>query len=346
MPAWRWTLNSRDATIFDRSSRVSGMTEPSLSTPRIESALPPPADPLADPLRLLKLTGVLYCRAELTAPWGLDLPGIADCMAIHIVNSGKAYLDIAGQPTLEVAQWGLVVVPHGTPHQLRSAPGTPATLLTDVPVHLVTDRYERMHFGGGGAPTSVSYCGVRFDRLGARRLLQVLPLVIRIDALQGAGGWLGDTVRFIAREADAMRPGSEAIITRLADIVVVQAIRTWLEAEDADHGWLSALRDRQIGRALVAIHRHPSRDWTVSMLAREVGMSRSALAARFRELVGEPVKQYITEWRMQLARQELLEARRSLLEIAENHGYQSEAAFSRAFKRVFGMSPGQAREAS
>ncbi len=319
------------------------MTEPPFSTPRIESALPPSADPLADPLRLLNLTGVLYCRAELTAPWGLDLPGIEGCMAVHIVNSGKAYLDIAGQPTLEVAQGGLVVVPHGTPHQLRSAPETPATLLTDIPVRLVTDRYERMDFGGGGAPTSVSYCGVRFDKLGARRLLQVLPLVIHICALDTSDGWLGDTARFIAREADAMRPGSEAIITRLADIVVVQAIRAWLESEDTDHGWLAALRDRQIGRALVEIHRHPSRDWTVSMLAREVGMSRSALSARFRELVGEPVKQYITEWRMQLAREELMSSRGTLLDIAENHGYQSEAAFSRAFKRVFGMPPGQAR---
>lgn len=319
------------------------MADPPFSKPRTASELPPSGDPLADPLRLLKLTGVLYCHAELTAPWGLDLPGIADCMAIHIVNSGKAYLDIAGQPTLEVEQGGLVMVPHGTPHQLRSAPQARPTLLTDIPVQLVTDRYERMNFGGGGAPTSVSYCGVRYDRLGARRLLQVLPLVIHMDASDASGGWLGDTARFIAREADAMRPGGEAIITRLADIVVVQAIRAWLESNDTDHGWLAALRDRQIGRALVAIHQHPSRDWTVSMLAREVGMSRSALSARFRELVGEPVKQYITEWRMQLAREELMGSRRTLLEIAETHGYQSEAAFSRAFKRVFGISPGQAR---
>lgn len=320
------------------------MIEPRIATPSVESELPPSEDPLADPLRLLKLTGVLHCRAELTAPWGIDLPRIQDCMAIHIVNSGTLFLDIAGQPTREVKAGSLVMIPHGSAHQLRSGPDAPATPLADIPVQLITDRYERMNFGGGGALTSVSYCGVRVDPLGARRLLQVLPLVIHVDTHTQKDEWLRDTARFIAREADATRPGSEAIITRLADIVVVQAIRAWLSSADGQHGWLAALRDRQIGRALGAIHRDPGRDWTVATLAREVGMSRSALSARFSELVGEPVKHYITEWRMQLARDELLTSRQSLAVLAEKYGYQSEAAFSRAFKRVFGASPGGVRK--
>ena len=320
------------------------MTKPRMATPSVESELPPSDDPLADPLRLLKLTGVLHCRAELTAPWGLDLPRIPDCMAIHIVNSGTLFLDIAGQPTREVKAGSLVMIPHGTAHQLRCAPDSPVTPLTDIPVQLITDRYERMNFGGGGELTSVSYCGVRFDRLGAQRLLQVLPLVIHVDTLTQEDEWLRDTARFIAREADATRPGSEAIITRLADIVVVQAIRAWLSSADGQHGWLAALRDRQIGRALSAIHRDPARDWTVAMLASEIGMSRSALSARFSELVGESVKHYITNWRMQLARDELLTSTQTLAVLAEKYGYQSEAAFSRAFKRVFGASPGSVRK--
>ena len=107
-----------------------------------------------------------------------------------------------------------------------------------------------MHFGGGGAETHISYCGVRYDPLGAMRILQVLPLVIHVDTLESKDEWLQETARFITREADAMRPGSEAIITRLADIVVVQAIRFWLSSADGQHGWLAALKDRQIGRAL------------------------------------------------------------------------------------------------
>ena len=316
-----------------------------VTTPSVESELPPSEDPLAEPLRLLRLTGVLHCAAELTAPWGIDLPRISNCMAIHIVNRGCLFLDIAGQPTCEVQAGSLVMIPHGTAHQLRSAPNAEVTPLTEIPIELVTNRYERMNFGGGGKLTSVSYCGVRFDPLGARRLLQVLPLVIHLDTLGEADAWLGDTARFIAREADAIRPGSEAIITRLADIVVVQAIRAWLAAADGEHGWLAALQDRHIGRTLSAIHRDPARDWTVATLAREVGMSRSALAARFSELVGDSVKQYITEWRMQLARDELLTSPQTLAVLADKYGYQSEAAFGRAFKRIFGASPGSVRRA-
>lgn len=316
--------------------------EPVVATPSVTSELPPSDDPLADPLRLLKLDGVLHCAAELSAPWGLEIPRIEHCMAIHIVNQGKAYLDIAGQPTREVPGGSLVMIPHGTAHQLRSEPGVKVTPLTEIPVQLITDRYERMSFGGGGAITSISYCGVRYDPLGAMRLTQVLPLVIHLDARAGEDEWLLDTARFIAREANATRPGSEAIITRLADIVVVQAIRSWLTASDGQHGWLAALKDRQIGRALAAIHSDPAFDWSVELLANQIGMSRSSLAARFKQLVGQSVMQYVTEWRMQLARLELAEGY-TVTQVAENYGYQSEAAFSRAFKRVFDRPPGQVR---
>ncbi|MDX1733791.1 MAG: cupin domain-containing protein, partial [Halioglobus sp.] len=182
------------------------MADVPLTTPRVESELPPSDDPLADPLRLLKLTGVLHCRAELSAPWGLDIPRIPDCMAIHIVTAGRCYLDIAGQPTREVGAGELVMIPHGTAHQLRSAPRAAVTPLTEVPVQLITERYERMRFGGGGAATSVSYCGVRVDPAGAQRLLQVLPLVIHLDTQQQEDEWLRDTARFISQEADATRP--------------------------------------------------------------------------------------------------------------------------------------------
>ena len=321
------------------------MAKPRINKPRVETRLPPSEDPLADPLRLLKLTGVLHCRAELTAPWGLDLPRIEHCIVVHIVNTGICYLDIAGQPTQSISAGSLVVIPHGTAHQLRSRPEAKVTALTDVPVDMITDRYEHMNFGGGGERTSISYCGVRVDPAGAQRLLQVMPLVIHVDTLTSEDPWLQETARFISREAATTQPGSEAIITRLADIVVVQAIRAWFSSADSQHGWLAALTDRRIGHALSAIHNDPARDWSVSALASHVGMSRSALSGRFSELVGQSVMQYVTEWRMQLARTELMESGLALGVLAEKYGYQSEAAFSRAFKRIFGVSPGGVREA-
>lgn len=320
------------------------MPETRTSVPHTDSELPPSADPLADPLRLMKLKGVLHCQAEFTAPWGLEIPRIPGCMAIHIVNSGSFYLDIAGQPTLEVVPGSIVMIPHGSKHQLRSCPGVDATPLTEVPVELITDRYERMRMGGGGESTRISYCGVRYDSVAAQRLLQALPLVIHVDTQTLANEWLQQTSRFISEEARATRPGSEAIVTRLADIVVVQTIRAWFASSQGQHSWLAALRDRQIGKALAILHRDPLRNWSVATLAHETGMSRSALSARFSKLVGQSVIQYLTEWRMQLAREELLETGKTIAALVDKYGYQSEAAFSRAFKRTFGVTPGNARK--
>ena len=318
------------------------MSKPRVSTPSVTTALPPSMDPLAEPLRLLNLTGVLHCRAELTAPWGLDLPRIPGCIAIHVITSGDCVLEVAGQT--RYAQTGdLLMLPHGTRHILRSDPDAPVTPLTKVPVQLITDRYERMNFGGGGVRTHVSYCGVRYDLLGAQRLLQVLPLVIHLEPAKEGDEWLQDTVKLLGREADATRPGSESIITSLTDIVFVQAIRAWLSRDNAQQGWLAALSDRFVGRALTLIHQQPGRAWTVTVLAQEIGLSRSAFSARFTELVGQSVMGYVREWRMQLARRELVENDSTLAMLAQKYGYGSEAAFSRAFKSTFEMSPSDAK---
>ena len=322
------------------------MIEQPMSTPRVETALPPTDDPLAEPLRLLELTGVLHCRAELSAPWGIDLPRIDDTIAIHVVTEGRCWLDVAGQAPRDIPAGSVAVLPHGSAHRIRSAPEVVATPLSDIPVHYVTDRYERMRHGGGGATTRISYCGVRFDPRGAHRLLRALPLVVHVDSQGNDDSWVRDTVAFIAREADAGRPGSEAVITRLADIIVVQAIRAWLDATEHETGWLSALRDRYVSGALAAIHRSPERDWSVRQLADTVGLSRSAFSARFSRCVGQSVMQYVTEWRMHLARKALLETNVSLAQVAEDSGYGSEAAFSRAFKKTFGVSPGSVRRTS
>ena len=153
-------------------------------------------------------------------------------------------------------------------------------------------------------------------------------------------------LRLMAAEAGELRPGGEAVITRLGDILVIQAIRAWMEGDPgARTGWLGALQDPQIGRAISLIHRDPARDWTVASLADEVAMSRSAFAARFTELVGEPAMRYVARWRMNVALSALKEEGATVAELADRLGYRSEAAFSRAFKRVIGSSPGAARRA-
>jgi len=308
--------------------------------------LPPAGDPLGETLHLLRLTGTLYCRAELTAPWGIDLPPFEDCMMFHIVTAGRCVLEVEGTDESYVLQQGsLALVPHGSGHRIRCDPDADVAPLFDIPVEKISERYEIMRHGGGGELTHLT-CGVlRFDQVVAQRLIELLPPVLQIDGWSDdEDGWLQSTLRFIAREARELRPGGETVITRLADVLVIQAIRAWLDrAPEAEQGWLAALRDEQLGRALTAIHRAPERGWTVASMAREACMSRSAFAARFTELVGEPAMQYLTRWRMQLARTQLQETSETLAVLAGRLGYQSEAAFSRAFKRVFDVSPGSFR---
>jgi len=226
-----------------------------------------------------------------------------------------------------------------------SEAGIPATALFDTPRELVSDRYEILRLGGGGAPTT-AICGVvRFDHPAAHQLLRLLPTVITIDVWRmPEAEWLQSTLRFIAAEAQELRAGGETVITRLADILVIQAIRYWIARDPAAQtGWLGALHDVRIGRAIALIQREPTRHWTVASLARAVGMSRSAFAARFTELVGEPAMHYATRWKMHTAEMWLAGSPAPLSELAKRLGYQPEGAFSRAFKRVVGVSPGAAR---
>ena len=217
--------------------------------------------------------------------------------------------------------------------------------LFDIPVEQISDRYEIMRYGGAGDLTQLTCGVVRFDHVAGRQLIALLPRVLHIDAWnEDEESWLQSTLRFIAREAGELRPGGETVVTHLADILIIQAIRAWIDSiPETERGWLGALRDKQIGRALAAIHREPEKDWNVTSLAREVGMSRSGFSARFTDLVGEPAKRYITRWRMQLARIRLQDSPDSVAVLADRFGYQSEAAFSRAFKREFGVSPRQVR---
>jgi AraC-like DNA-binding protein len=303
------------------------------------------ADPLGEALHFLRMSGSFYCLSEFTTPWALDLPPMQDCVMFHVVTAGECRLEVPGAEVCTLRPGALALVPHGRGHCLSSGSDVTAAKLFDLPRELVSDRYEHLRHGGGGAPTTMLCAAVRFEDPSAQHLLRLLPRLIAVDAWNSPElEWLQSTLRFLNTEARELRAGGETVITRLADILVIQAIRSWISTDpQAQTGWLGALRDKQIGRAIALIHRDPARDWTVASLASAVGMSRSAFAARFTELVGEPAMHYVSRWKMHAALTWLKESDAPLSQLASKLGYESEAAFSRAFKRLMGVSPGAAR---
>ena len=304
----------------------------------------PPADPLGEALQFLRMNGAYYCRSELTAPWGLTLPATPGYLWFHAVTSGRMWLETGDEAT-SIQLGDLALVPHGEGHVLRSELGTAAPGILELEREHVSDRYEILRHGDGGAPTGLVCGAVRLDHPAARNLIEILPRTIHIEASSSSRlEWMQSVLRLMASEAAELRPGGEAVITRLGDILVIQAIRAWMESDPAaQRGWLGALQDPQIGRAISNVHRDPARNWTVASLAHELAMSRSAFAARFTELVGEPVMSYVARWRMQVAVAALREEGATVGQLADRLGYRSEAAFSRAFKRVIGVSPGAIR---
>ncbi len=301
-------------------------------------------DSLGQALHQLRMSGVFYCRSELTAPWALELPPFEGCLSFHAVTEGRSWLSVAGEERwLETGD--LALVPHGRGHTLSSEPGVPASRVEILPHEHVNDRYAILRHGGGGARTNLVCGAVRFDHPAAQYLVTLFPSVIHVEASTSSRvEWLQSTLRLMADEARELRPGGDTVVTRLSDILVIQAIRSWMERDPAaQSGWLGALSDRQVGLAIALIHREPSRPWTVGSLAAEAAMSRSAFAARFTELVGEPVMRYVARFRMAVARTWLEDGNCGVSETADRLGYRSEAAFSRAFKRHLGVPPGAVR---
>jgi AraC-like DNA-binding protein len=298
-----------------------------------------PVDPVGDLLADLRIHGTFYCRSEATAPWGVEMPAFPGCMTFHVVTRGSVLLEVdGGQRVLGAGD--LALVPHGRGHLLRSAPGAPVAGRADLlPQQQLGEHYSVLRLDGGGDRAGM-VCGVvEPARPGAAHLLGLLPPVLVVDGRESARtAWLPLLLRVIADEAAEDRPGAEAVVTRLADVVVLQAVRAWLDTAATGPGWLRALRDPQVGQAVALLHRDPGAAWTLTRLAREARMSRSSFAARFTELAGEPVMHHLARWRMHLATVALGEGAR-VGELAGRLGYESEAAFSRAYKRIVGVPP-------
>lgn len=318
------------------------------------------ADVLSDVLRTVRLTGAVYFDFELSSPWVAEappsreiapivMPGAQRVIEYHLIARGSCWGHAIGDAPIRLTEGDLLVFPQGDAHVLSSAPGMRATpdmslfARPTTPLPLVFDR-------GGGGPdrTRIVCCFLGCDDRPFNPLLTALPRTIHLSGVGGdaAGGWLSTLLNIAVRESGTARLGRDNVLARLAELMFVEAVRRYVESlPAAQAGWLAGLRDPVVGQALAALHAQPASAWSVESLARAVGVSRSLLADRFADMVGQPPMQYLTLWRMQLASRRLLDGE-AVAEVAGAVGYESEAAFSRAFKKLVGEAPGTWRRAN
>ena len=318
-----------------------------------------PADVLSDVLRSVRLTGAVYFDFELSSPWVAEAPPARDIAAIvmpgaqrvieyHLIARGACWGALAGEPSIRLSEGDVIVFPQGDRHVLSSDPG----MRTEPDMSLfvrATPALPMVYERGGGGPdrTRVVCCFLGCDERPFNPLLTALPRVIHLSGAgtEATSGWLATLLNIAVRESATARAGRDNILARMSELMFVEAIRRYIEAlPPAESGWLAGLRHPVVGQALAALHQEPAAPWTVESLAHRVGASRSVLADRFTEMVGQPPMQYLALWRMQLASRRLIEGA-AVAEVADAVGYESEAAFSRAFRKLVGEAPAMWRRA-
>ena len=297
----------------------------------------------ADLLRSIRLRRSFYFLPELHAPWGFRIAGKGT--VFHIVVEGTCWLEVERVAPIPLSAGDFVVVPRDSAHLMRDARTTAVEDFFDLVKRRAPDERGAFRAGGDGPVTKLVCGGMQFENGPTDSLLAVLPPLIHVKGKDGdAAPWLRATVAHILEELDLHRPGTEAVVTRLADILFIQAVRSYFEDHAAaDSGWLAALRDQHIGPAVALLHAHPHEPWTVASAAHRVGLSRSVFATRFTQLVGEPPLRYLTRLRLNVATTRLRASNDKLSAIAAAAGYESVAAFIKAFKRHFRMTPGEYR---
>lgn len=295
-------------------------------------------DPLDDLFAAMRVQSALYARLETSAPWGLDFAG-GVAARFGLVVKGACYLRVEGREPVRLSAGDCYVLVHGSRYILQDSPES----LTRPCSEVVRDHIGgTVLVGGGGAPAAIITGWFTFDEISARPLVELLPRFLHTRIEEGRAELLPALLQLLNIETEAPALGSNLVVSRLADIVFVQALRAYTAANAAS-GWLAALSDRQIGPALKAIHAEPAHGWTVDALARIASMSRSAFAGRFKERVGEPPLAYLARWRMFKAGNMLRQGNLAIGEISGHIGYESEAAFNKAFKRVMGTTPAKYR---
>jgi AraC-like DNA-binding protein len=322
-------------------------------------------DTLSEVLRAVRLHGAIFYYVDGISPWvaeaphareivGAILPGAEHMIEYHVVTRGTCWGALAGEAPVKLHEGDVILFPQGDAHVMSSAPGLRVPKLdTDLYFspkpsqlpYVLTRHGDQVsttaRLDGGGADRATVVCGfLGCDARPFNPLLAALPRLLHIPGGAEKSGWIGQFIELAVREANEKRPGGEAMLERLSEMMFVDVVRRYLEDLPPEQtGWLAGLRDRFVGRTLALLHERPSHRWTIDELGDAVGLSRSALHERFVQLVGQPPMQYLAQWRMQVASQLLLQSTQNVASIAVEIGYDSEAAFSRAFKRLVGMPP-------
>src|SRR5579872_4187985 len=314
-------------------------------------------DAFSEILSGVKLNGAVFFRAEFSAPWGFSVPtakaaaetlglGAAHLLLYHFVVDGGAVVEIPDEPCIELKPGDVVVFPHGDPHIMSSS----RKAAQAVPNYGITDKIKSRDLSplraGGGGEASRFVCGyMTCDPYLSRPILNGLPPVFKVNIrTDRSGHWLENTILHLVEEAASGRVGSEAMLAKLSEALFVDTLRRYVSAlPDHQMGWLAGARDPIVGKSLGLLHGRVAHPWTIASLADEVGISRSALVQRFTRYLSEPPMAYLTRWRLQLAARSLEKTSRGVAETASDVGYESEAAFNRAFKREFGRRPGRYR---
>jgi len=301
-------------------------------------------DILTDILDRVRLNGTLLFHYEFGRPWSVALPRSADAI-FHYLSRGSAIIALEDGPTIQMAEGDFVLIVRGEPHVLRSGRTTKPVPLVDLdrwPAHVGLVRH-----GGGREPFSTMICG-RFSlsRPSANNMLELLPPVLHLRPAADRD-WLETILQRMVAEAALQRPGQLAVLSRMTEVLFVEVLRSWIKSlGPGEGGWLGAIADRYIGKALQLIHEHPEHPWTLSALGRHVGLGRSAFAARFARLVGQPVHRYLVARRMDEAALMLESGDDAIARIASRVGYETTTAFSKAFKQHYSFSPGRYRARS
>jgi AraC-like DNA-binding protein len=314
-------------------------------------------DPLSAILSAVRLTGAVFLDMELRAHWSyltapardiaaVLMPDADHVMPYHLVTAGTCYARLPGEDAVELRAGDLILFPGGDRHVLSTA-NEPASgpKLIDITGALLDNILKRGNTAApeqGADPAARIVCGfLSCDRRLAEPILLSLPRLLRISLRDGGiAAWVQSSIRYSVAQSASSRPGSAVMLARLSEVLFAEAIRHYMdELPPGKSGWLAGLRDRYVGRALSLLHEQAAYPWTVDELAARVGLSRSALTERFNALIGAPPMQYLTRWRTSLAATQLRESDASIIRIATDVGYESEAAFNRAFKREFGLPP-------
>jgi AraC-like DNA-binding protein len=322
-------------------------------------------DTLSDVLRTVRLRSAVFFYVSCGNTWAAEapqskeiaatvMPGADHVIDYHVVTNGECWAAILGEPPLKLHRGDIVMLAQGDAHVMSSAPGMRAHLDPTWPEEMkVNQRPFRIAYEGVNGKqvcssdqpcktsgTTTLVCGfIGCDTRPFNPLIATLPRMLHLPA-NGGSTWSEQFVRMAADETNSGRPGSEALLERMSEMMFVDAVRRYVDTlPEESTGWLAGLRDRFVGRALSLMHETPTADWNLDELSNKVGLSRSALHERFVQLIGQPPMQYLANWRMQLASKLLREGQSSVASIALEVGYESEAAFARAFKRLVGMPP-------